>query len=79
MKFYIKYKSSKIRSDKLTCIYTEYNAIWIFKNGKGHNYKNAAYIDGIYKQFFLNGKCYGTQNDFTKQSWRRFVKLQLFK
>ncbi len=25
-----------------------------------------------------NGKYYGDQNDFTKKSWRKFVKIQAF-
>jgi hypothetical protein len=44
-----------------------------------HNYKNTAYSDNYgYKEFFLNGKAYGNQNHFTKETWRRFCKLKAF-
>jgi hypothetical protein len=43
------------------------------------NNKNAAIIYcSSYKEFSLNDKKYGNENTFTKQSWRRFVKLQAF-
>jgi len=68
-----------IRANKLTAIYHNYDYIAFFKNSKLHNDKNAAYIYGNkYKQFCLNDKDYGTNNDFTKESWRRFSKLQAF-
>jgi hypothetical protein len=81
MKFY-KYKHSfyywnKIINDKLTAIYCN-DSIWFLKNGKEHNYKNAAFIYDKYKQFYLNGNFYGDLNNFTKKSWRRFVKMQVF-
>jgi hypothetical protein len=90
MKFYIdKYKNNfyywnKTRINKLNAILNSKNAlnyakcVYFFKNGKFHNTKNAAYIEiNGYKQFFINGHCYG-YNDFTKKSWRRFVKLKAF-
>ncbi len=44
-----------------------------------HNYKNAAYTDKYgYKEFYLNGKPCGNQKHFTKESWRRYVKLRVF-
>jgi hypothetical protein len=52
--------------------------IRFFKNGLAHNSKNAAVSYGFYKRFFLNGKNYGDQYEFTKESWRKFVKLQVF-
>lgn len=91
MKFYKdKNYLNKIYSNKLNAVYSYsyyYSlntmnliyAIQFFKNGMGHNPKNADYIhnDG-YKEFSLNHKCYGTNDDFTKESWRRFVKLKAF-
>ncbi len=91
MKFY-KYKNSinfynKIKINKLTSIYfyitnssnKSYYGILFFKDGKEHNDKNAAYIrSDEYRLFYLNNKNYGNQKDFTKKSWRRFVKLQVF-
>jgi hypothetical protein len=70
----------KIQYNKLTAIYLSHiNSISFFKNGKKHNYKNAAYISyyGI-EEFYLNGKDYGTNYTFTKSSWRKFVKMQVF-
>ncbi len=69
----------KIAVNLLTCIYCDDIAIDFGKNAQNHNTKNAAYIrfDG-HKCFSLNGKYYGDQNDFTKKSWRRFVKMKVF-
>ncbi len=67
----------KILYRKLTAIY--YNdKIVFYKNGKFNNNKNVAYIDDRIKSFCLDGKVYGTENDFNKKSWRKFVKLQAF-
>ncbi len=79
-KIYDCYFWNKITDNYLTCIYYDVDSIIFYKNGFFHNNKNAAYIrfDG-YKGFYLNNKCYGNENDFTKKSWRRFVKLQIFK
>ncbi len=50
-----------------------------YKNGMFHNAKNASNIIlNRQKSFWLNNKYYGNENTFTKQSWRRFVKLQAF-
>ncbi len=83
MKFYrdkinIYYKD-KIKQNKLSAIYTQYSFVLFFENGKWFNNKNAAYIryDG-YKIFNLNDTFYGFQNDFTKESWRKFCKLKVF-
>ena len=83
MKFYSdknnnNYHLGKIRLRKLTSIYIDNIGIDFFKNGKRHNSKNAACIDCKFKQFYLNGQSYGYEYNFTKQSWRRFVKLQAF-
>jgi hypothetical protein len=81
MKFYKdKYSygyCDKIINNNLTIMYSNIY-IYFYKNGKNHNTKNAAFISNKYKEFRLNGKYYGNTNDFTKQSWRRFVKLQAF-
>jgi hypothetical protein len=86
MKFYKDKKSyiyfNKSLDNKLTAVYQhldKYYFVHFFKNGKFHNSKNADYIDGNgFKDFSLNGKFYGRECDFTKESWRRFVKLQVF-
>ena len=70
---------NKIVNNKLTATYiNSYTSIFL-KNGLINNPKNVAYIrfDG-YKEFWLNGKIYGDENDFTKSSWRKFTKLQAF-
>ena len=81
MKFYRykhrSYSLNKITNNKLTAIYCN-DSVWFLKNGKENNYKNAAYIYDKYKEFILNGVSCGCQNDFTKKTWRRFVKMQKF-
>jgi hypothetical protein len=83
MKFYNDNKGyfgwNKIAINKLTAIYCN-NSIYFFKNGEKHNAKNAAYIrHSGYNSFYLNGKLYGFKYNFTKNSWRRFVKMEIFK
>jgi hypothetical protein len=83
MKFYRDnnnwYFYDKIRDINLSAIYSQYSFITFFTNGKRHNNKNAASIGNTgFKEFSLNGKLYGNQNDFTKKSWRKFVKLKCF-
>jgi hypothetical protein len=83
MKFYIdkfnSYYWGKIYYGKLISIYqSTFKNILFYKYGIRHNIKNAAYINNVYKEFVLNDKYYGNQYTFTKESWRRFVKLQAF-
>jgi hypothetical protein len=68
-----------ILDKKLNAIYNSLHYVVFFKNGKYNNTKNAAYIrySGS-KDFCLNAKYYGTEYEFTKQSWRRLVKMQVF-
>ncbi len=88
MKFYVDQHKAfylyKIISKELTAIYNNLLILKIqfFKSGLINNEKNAAITSNvtgyIFKQFWLNNKSYGDENDFTKQSWRKFVKLQVF-
>ena len=84
MKFYKGNQSNifyydKAKNNKLICVYSDNIAVDFCENVQNHNNKNAAYINySGFKALWLNGKCYGTNNDFTKQSWRRFVKLKAF-
>ncbi len=92
MKFYIDNNDcnisfwTEIQRNKLTAIYInikEKNNIYevvFFENGKFHNNKNIAIINIYYgyKQFYLNGKLYGNEDDFTKKTWRKFIKLKAF-
>ena len=90
MKFYVDhyknktYYCDKIKNNKLSAIYS-YNYflsssyVQFFKNGMYHNAKNADYINYKgNKDFSLNNKFYGYKDDFTKESWRRYVKMQVF-
>ncbi len=87
MKFY-KEKSTfdavffnKIFNFNLSAIYCDSSYCEFFKNGQIHNYKNASIIDFKFKKYFLNNKYYGCEYEFTKKSWRKFVrelKLQAF-
>ena len=73
---------NKIKDNKLTAIHIDCcgcNCVRFLKNGFLCNYKNAACIqDSNYKSFFLNNNLYGNESEFTKSSWRKFVKLQAF-
>jgi hypothetical protein len=63
---------SSIKDNKLNAIFQNYNVIF-FKNGLKHNDKNKAVVSpGKIGVFCLNNKCYGYEDNFTKQSWRRF-------
>jgi hypothetical protein len=68
-----------ICDQKLTANYCNSISVTFYKNGQLHNAKNAAYIafNGC-KQFILNNKHYGTNYTFTKESWRKFIKLKAF-
>ena len=82
MKFYKNNNSftdSTIRNNKLTAIHQSYISIRFFKNGTFYNSKNAAYINFKgYKSFYLNDEFYGYEDNFTKNSWRKFCKMQVF-
>jgi hypothetical protein len=89
MKFYKEklrnYTYRMLCINKLTAIINSKNkvnyvdCVYFLKNGKFHNSKNATYTDNNRcKSFYLNNKFYGNQKDFTKKSWRKFVKLQIF-
>lgn len=89
MKFYREKNNSyfwdKIKDNKLTSIYqfifdNNKKCTHFFKNSVRTNSKNSAVIknDGT-KKFMLNGIYYGDEKIFTKQSWRKFIKLQVFK
>ena len=79
MKFYKSNFYHKIINNKLNVVYSDFYNVIFYKNGLPHNSKDGAYIDdNRYKAFYLNGKYYGYDIDFTKESWRRFVKMQAF-
>jgi len=84
VKFYKYFKRSKhlnkIFSNKLDAIFQNLTRnVYFYKNGFRHNSRNAAYINyNGYKEFILNNKSYHNKYVFTKQSWRKFVKIQVF-
>jgi hypothetical protein len=87
MKFYRdKYSSShyfyltKAENNNLNAICIDSaNIVRFLINGKRHNTKNASFYESkIYKIFYLNDEAYGNENEYDKQSWRRFVKLRMF-
>lgn len=84
MKFYNDKNSDfyriKILRNYLTSICCNNVQTSFFKNGENHNTKNAACCNSYYEfeMFYLNNHYYGDENHFTKQSWRKFVKLKTF-
>ena len=54
------------------------NKVW-YKNGKYHREDGPAieYATGD-KEWWLNNKYYGYNNDFTNESWKRFIKTLIF-
>jgi hypothetical protein len=82
-KLYSVFYFNKISKFKLTAIYHFFSLnsyhIKFFKDGNLHNSKNAAYIrHDVNKHFCLNGIYYGRENNFTKKSWLRFIKMKVF-
>jgi hypothetical protein len=76
---YYQFKIVKINADKLTAIHSDPYGVLFYKNSSHHNSKNASFISSnSYKDFYLNDQYYGDENCFTKQSWRRFIKMQAF-
>lgn len=75
------FKNGKEYNDKNAAYISFINKQFIlfFKNGNFHNNKNAAFIENTgYKEFHLNDQYYGNNTNFTKSSWRKFIKLQTF-
>ncbi len=64
------YLLQKCNSLNLEQLITKKNAAQLFEIEYGYRYGD--------KEFVLNGICYGCEDDFTKQTWRRFVKLKAF-
>ena len=65
--------------NKFDAIYQRSNfCVYFFKNGKIHNEKGAAKIH-VYlkiKEFYYNGEYFGI--DFSKQTWKSYVKMLIF-
>jgi len=58
----------------------EHNSFIYYLNGKFHREDGPAveWSNGD-KKWFLNDKYYGSNNDYTNESWIRFVKLEFLK
>jgi len=67
------------REDGPACEFTN-GEKWWYLYGKRHREDGPAceYAGGN-KQWYLNGESYGWNDDFTNESWIRFVKLELLK
>jgi len=57
-----------------------FNDIAYYLNGKYHREDGPAieYRNG-YNAWYLNGICYGCYDDFTNESWIRFVRIELLR
>ena len=66
------------REDGPAAEYTDGTKVW-YKNGQWHREDGPAY-QGIsaYKEWCLNGKCYGYNDQYTIESWKKFVKTLIF-
>ena len=51
---------------------------WWYKNGKIHREEGPAFERNGRKQWWLNNNFYGTNDDFTNESWQRFIKTLIF-
>ena len=67
------------RENEPAIIWSDGDEHW-YLNGKKHRTDGPAieHANGD-KEWCLNGKKYGCNNDFTNESWIRFIKLQLLK
>jgi len=58
--------------------YIDGTKVW-YKNGKYHREDGPAIEYPIgRKEWYLNDKCYGYNNDFTDESWKKFVNFNFF-
>ena len=58
----------------------KYNNIYYYLNGKWHREDGPSieWDDGDFS-WYLNGILYGSNDDYTNESWMRFIELQLLK
>ena len=73
------YKNGKLhREGGPAAEYPREHKIW-YKNGKKYREDGPACIySSSAKLWFLNDRRYGKNNDFTNESWIRFVKTLIF-
>ena len=66
------------REDGPAVEYANGDKVW-YKNGLRHRKDGPAVeYNNKDKEWYLNGKCYGDDDDFTNESWIRFVKTLIF-
>ena len=73
------YVNNKLhREDGPSIEYADGSKAW-YKNGELHREDGPAieYATGD-KEWWLNNKYYGYNNDFTNESWKRFIKTLIF-
>jgi len=67
------------REDGPAVAYANGTKEW-YLNGNFHREDGPAYeLASGYKVWYLNDECYGCNDDFTNESWIRFVNLELLK
>ena len=66
------------REDGPAIEWTDGTKEW-YKNGLLHREDGPAkQCTNGYKSWYFNDKCYGTVDDFTNESWKRFIKTLIF-
>ena len=66
------------REDGPAVEYYNGDKFW-YKNGKLHREEGPAFESYCNTaSWFYNGKCYGYNNDFTNESWLKFIKTLIF-
>ena len=73
------YKNGKFHKEEGPAVEHADGAKFWYKNGMLHREDGPAieFIDGV-KVWYLNGKHYGMSDDFTNESWSRFIKTLIF-
>ena len=66
------------REDGPAVIYDNSYQAW-YLNGKYHRTDGPAVEWGEAREWCLNGEFYGYNNDYTNESWIRFVQLEILK
>lgn len=74
------YKNGKLHSENEPAIIgANGNKIWCI-NGFWHRENGPAFLSlNGDKAWYYKDTCYGDNNDFTINSWKRFIKLMVFK
>ena len=73
------YLNNKLhREDGPAIILADGSKFW-YKNGELHREEGpASEWNTGEKDWYLDGKCYGYDNEFTNESWLKFIKTLIF-